>query len=294
MKVSVCMITYSHEKFIAEAINGVLMQECDFEIELVVSDDCSLDSTDIVIQNILRNHPRASRIKYIKQEKNIGMMPNFIFAMKHCLGEYIALCEGDDYWTDPLKLQKQVDFLEKNDDYVLCFHKGEILKTDGEIVDDFLTKVPENYENIETLTRFGNYILTPSVVFRNVIKEFPFEFELTPIGDYFLYIMLAEYGKLKKLEEKMCVYRYGGGFSSLNNINARLKANQLFSCLLSYLGDENLKKIILERKFVALDGFNSGAHYQYTLNKYLSSKKSYVDILKITVMKMINSIKVVN
>ncbi|MDP2088622.1 MAG: glycosyltransferase [Flavobacteriaceae bacterium] len=246
---SVCMITYNHEKYIAEAINGVLMQVCNFEVELILANDCSTDKTDAVIQEIIQNHPNRSWIKYTNHPQNKGMMPNFIWAMQQCKGKYIALCEGDDYWTNPLKLQKQVDFLEGNLDYVLCFHQVNILKTNGEIVSDFITKVPENYETIETLARLGNYIHTPSVVFRNIIKEFPFEFKHTPIGDYFLYMMLAEKGKLKYLGVNMGVYRYGDGFfsgnSSLEKVNSNLK---LFTCLGFYLKNEEIKKIILNRQ----------------------------------------------
>ena len=248
-KVSVCMITYGHEKFIEQAISGVLMQECDFEVELIIANDCSPDQTDVVIQNILENHPRASWIKYIKHDKNLGMMPNFIFTMEECKGEFVAMCEGDDYWTDPLKLQKQVDFLETNPDYVLCFHQVSILKTNGEIVDDFITKVPENYETIETLARLGNYIHTPSVVFRNVIKEFPFEFEHAPFGDYFLYIMLAELGKLKWLQEKMAVYRHGVGvISEMSGLKIANSNVILYSCMVSYLKNEELIKIIFDKQ----------------------------------------------
>jgi glycosyltransferase involved in cell wall biosynthesis len=251
MKVSVCIVTYGHEKFIAQAINGVLMQDCDFEVELIIANDCSPDNTDEVIQNILVNHPLASRIKYIKQDENLGMISNFIFAMKECKGKYIALCEGDDYWTDPLKLQKQVDFLEANPDYVLCFHQVNILKINGEIVDDFITKVPENYETIETLARLGNYIHTPSVVFRNTIKEFPFEFSQSPIGDYFLYMMLAEHGKLKYLEGNMAVYREGVGVWSdksvyFRNLNTALLHTYLFDYF-SRKEDHLILGILLER-----------------------------------------------
>lgn len=243
------MITYNHEKFIREAIEGVLMQDCDFEIELIIANDCSNDKTDDVIQNILEKHPKASWIKYIKQEENFGMMPNFIFAMRQCIGQYIALCEGDDYWTDPLKLQKQVDFLDSNPDYVLCFHQVDVLKTNGEIIDDFITKVPENYETIETLARLGNYIHTPSVVFRNIIKEFPFEFELTPIGDYFLYMMLVEHGKLKYLEDKMAVYRYNVGvFSQMTGLKIANSNVRMYSCMISYLKNEEIKKIIFDKQ----------------------------------------------
>ena len=247
-KVSVCMITYGHEKFIEQAIDGVLMQECDFEVELIIANDCSPDQTDQIIQNILENHPRGSWVKYIKHNKNLGMMPNFIFAMQECQGKYIALCEGDDYWTDPLKLQKQVDFLEANLDYVLCFHKVDILKPNGEIVDDFITTVPENYETIETLARLGNYIHTPSVVFRNCIKDFPSEFYHTPIGDYFIYLILAEHGKLNYINEEMAVYRFGVGIHSTHTQIKMAKANiKLFNLLIAYTKDSIVNEIYLDR-----------------------------------------------
>ncbi len=256
--VSVCMITYGHEKFIEQAIHGVLMQETSFEIELVIVNDCSPDATDLLVQDILINHPKASSIKYTKQQQNIGMMPNFVFALKECKGKYIALCEGDDYWTDPLKLQKQVNFLEANEEYVLCFHKVKILKLNGELVDDFITNVPENYETQETLARLGNYIHTPSVVFRNVIKVFPPEFSLSPIGDYFLYIQIVEFGKIKYLEEKMAVYRYGIGFFS--GFDRSIKEKKWIKTLLLIISstkNETVKGILLNKlnQYFKLDNF---------------------------------------
>ena len=126
--VSVVMMTYGHENYIRQAIEGVLMQNCFFEVELIVANDCSTDKTDLIIKDIIQNHPRGNWIKYHHHEKNVGMMPNFIFALHQATGKYVALCDGDDYWTDPLKLQKQVGFLEENEEYVLCFHKIKILK----------------------------------------------------------------------------------------------------------------------------------------------------------------------
>jgi glycosyltransferase involved in cell wall biosynthesis len=252
--ISVCMITYGHEKYIREAIEGVLIQKCDFEVELIIANDCSPDNTNSIIENILENHPEKISVKYFNHDKNLGMMPNFIFALQQCSGKYIALCEGDDYWTDHLKLQKQVDFLEANSDYVLCFHQVDILKLDGEIVEDFITKVPDDYETIESLVTFGNYIHTPSVVFRNVIKEFPFEFQLSPIGDYFLYIMLAEYGKIKYLNEKMAVYRFESGiYSKLEDSQKNKKWNRTLILILSYSKNDNVKSIIFNKIFKFLN-----------------------------------------
>jgi len=263
--VSVCMITYNHEKYIREAIEGVLMQECNFYVELIIANDCSTDDTDTIIKEILKNHPRGSWIKYINHKKNLGMMPNFIWGLEQCKGKYIALCEGDDYWTDPLKLQKQVDFLEGNSDYVLCFHQVSFLKTNGEIVDDFITKVPENYETIETLAKLGNYINTPSVVFRNIITEFPFEFEQSPVGDYFLYIILSQNGKLKYLQEEMAVYRFGVGIhSTQDKIKMAKSIFKFFSLLLSYFNNTKINQILLERQQSACDNLGYLIRNEYS------------------------------
>ena len=263
-RVSVVMITYGHENYIRQAIEGVLMQNCNFAVELIVANDCSPDTTDYIINDIIQNHPQGKWITYHKHPKNLGMMPNFIFALQQAQGEYIALCEGDDYWTDPFKLQKQVDFLEANPDYVLCFHKVKILKTNGELVDDFITKVPENYETQETLARLGNYIHTPSVVFRNILRKFPEEFEMSPIGDYFLYMMLAEHGKFKYMDEEMAVYRFGVGIHSVNSQIKMAKANfKLFTLLLSYFNNPKINHILLDRQLNALDNFEHLVRTEY-------------------------------
>lgn len=263
LTVSVNMITFKHELYITQAIEGVLMQQTNFDFELIIADDCSPDRTPDIINDIIKNHPQGNRIKYFRHNENIGMQENGIFAFNQCLGKYIALCEGDDYWTDPLKLQKQVDFLEANPDYVLCFHPIKILRPDGTIGDDFITKVPENHETIETLARLGNYIHTPSVVFRNVTRSLPFEFRLSPIGDYFLYIILAGYGKLKYLEDKMAVYRYNVGvisrMSALDIANNNVK---MYSCMIGYLKDENIKSIILDKQIrVVTEHYNMMESY---------------------------------
>ena len=142
------------------------------------------------------------------------MQNNFIWASEQCTGKYIAMCEGDDYWTDPLKLQKQVDFLETNSDYVLCFHKVNILKPNGRIVPDFVTKLPNDYQLKEVFFKKGNYIHTVSVMYRNFLIDFPELYRYTPEGDFLLYLMLTKFGKLGYLEDVMAVYRYNIGIIS--------------------------------------------------------------------------------
>ncbi len=240
------MITYNHEKFIEQAINGVLMQECDFEVELILANDCSPDKTDEVIQKIIENHPRASWIKYIKHEKNLGMMPNFICALTQCQGKYIALCEGDDYWTDPLKLQKQVDFLDDNIDFSGCFHN----------VWAFDTKTPNqnkkkwrNYEKnifdtsdaISTISLFH----TSSYVFRNQLDNFPDWFKKVFSGDMALLIFISEKGSLMLLNEFMSVYRKNenGVTSSLSEISFHEQRIELWKHYLKYLPEKYHQKL---------------------------------------------------
>lgn len=119
--VSVVMITYGHENYIKEAIEGVLMQICNFEIKLIIADDKSPDNTEILVKNIIQNHPNGHWIEYIRHTENKGMISNFIWALRKAESKYIAFCEGDDYWTDPLKLQKQVNFLDENKEYGLIW-----------------------------------------------------------------------------------------------------------------------------------------------------------------------------
>ena len=98
IKVSVCMITYNHERFIAQAIESVLMQETDFRVELVIGEDCSTDGTRAIVREFGERFPE--RIRLLLPEHNLGMMPNFVATLSACRGQYVALLEGDDYWTD--------------------------------------------------------------------------------------------------------------------------------------------------------------------------------------------------
>jgi glycosyltransferase involved in cell wall biosynthesis len=275
--VSVIMITYAHEKYIRQAIEGVLMQDINFEVELIIADDNSPDNTEQVVLDIASSHPNGKWIKYTKHNKNKGMMPNFIWTLEQCKGKYIAMCEGDDYWTDPNKLQKQVDFLEANPDYVLSFHKVKILKTNGDLVEDFITKVPENYETIEMLALYGNYIHTPSVVFRNLLNRFPDSYNQSPIGDFFLYMLLAQHGKIKMLDDNMAIYRYGVGFHSTQNnqyqIESFIKTLELIKgCIVSRV----IKDIIeLRINNLRLD----------TLPHFFKRHTTFFNILSVKILK---------
>ena len=132
---SIVTITYNHEPFIAKTIEGVLMQQVNFPIELIIAEDCSTDGTRAICQQYAEQYPELIRL--ITSESNVGAIANERRAMLAARGKYIAFCEGDDYWTDPLKLQKQVDFLESHPDYSVTFHRCKHYNVEThEMIDD--------------------------------------------------------------------------------------------------------------------------------------------------------------
>ena len=143
---SVCLITYNHEKYLKQAIEGVLMQHVNFEIELIIADDFSTDATRSIIEEYRVKHPKI--IKPILQAKNIGAANNWMDLMEAPVGKYVAYQDGDDYWTDPLKLQKQVDFLESHPDAVMCFTNIEVFDDDTQKLEPYWTKTEDKQYNI--------------------------------------------------------------------------------------------------------------------------------------------------
>ena len=190
--VSIMVITYNQEQFISDAIESFLKQKCKFPLEIVIGDDCSTDNTQNVIKEYQTKFPDL--IKPILNPVNLGPLTNAINVLEHCTGKYIALCEGDDFWIDPLKLQKQVDFLEQNNDYVLSFHNVIAInviddkRTRSELEQELFKKQPEEIP-VEHSTH------TSSMLFRNVIRNFPGDFDKIISGDSYLQFLLARYGK---------------------------------------------------------------------------------------------------
>ncbi len=215
--VSVVMITYGHEAFIRQAVEGVLMQDCDFPVELIVADDCSPDNTAGVMQEIMATHPRASWIRYIRHTQNKGMMPNFIWALGQANGKYIALCEGDDYWTDPCKLQRQVDFLEGNQEYVMCYTAVE----QRNLINGQRQNLGDKKERVFELTDFmkENYAFTLTVVFRNIFNFPVYQNHLlkVPFGDWMLYNIILKKGQAFYTPDLTGIYQVHGKNSDFHD-----------------------------------------------------------------------------
>jgi len=285
--VSISCITYNHSRFIKQCLDGFLMQQTDFDFEVLIHDDASTDGTQEIIKAYQENYPDI--IKPILQSENQyskGVRGiNSTFNYSRAQGKYIALCEGDDYWTDPLKLQKQVDFLEANKEYSLCYHRvnleiNGIVDTDeNDITEKRYKNIPDKTKiGIDDLLKQGNFIHTPSVMFKKTdLKEIPFETKYSTVGDYFLYIMLtADNNKfIKKLQDKMAVYRRGVGvYSSLKSIDMSYSMLQYKICILSYLKEDEQKKILLKQTIKHFNGIK-----KRELNKKRISDFTFKELL---------------
>ena len=167
--VSIVCITYNHEPYLRDALDSFLMQKTNFPIEIILAEDCSTDGTRKICEEYATKYPET--IKYIYRDQNVGYNENEYEAMSAASGKYIAYCEGDDYWTDSLKLQKQVDFLESHPDYSVCWHRCVHLNAKtGEELDDacalILAQGAEGMD-IDMDTYFSGWYTQPlTMVFR--------------------------------------------------------------------------------------------------------------------------------
>ncbi len=239
------MITYNHEAYIKEALESVIGQEGDFTFEVILCDDCSKDSTQKEIEEVLNSHPNSSRIKYFRHESNIGMMPNFIFALSKCSGKYIALCDGDDYWTDSSKLKTQFDFLEKNSQYVAAFHNSEVIKTDGNGL--FYNNKKTGKVTVEDIILKGGGVYpTASFFYRNIIDSTNFPKD-SRAGDSILIFSLIEKGDIFYDNSVVSAYRkhVGGVFTSIDGNREKTKEDIISNIriLLSYNQKSQYKAI---------------------------------------------------
>jgi glycosyltransferase involved in cell wall biosynthesis len=225
MKVSVCVPTYNHEAYIAQMLDGALQQQTSFPFEIVVGDDASTDHAPAIIQRYAEQHP--DRIRAYLHPTNLGPASprefagrnNVLFLLKACQGQYVALCEGDDYWTDPHKLQKQVDFLDAHPDFSICHHNVRVVYEDGSPEHLFNTADQKAVSTIEDLLRDKWFMATASLMYRNhfLTADFANWHAEAAAGDWALVIQLAARGKIGYLFEIMGVYRkHQGGLSNVH------------------------------------------------------------------------------
>lgn len=206
--VSIICPTYNHEKFIAQALEGFVTQKTNFPFEIIVHDDASTDRTADIVKEYEAKYPHLFANIYQTENqfsKEIGIIARITFAAAR--GKYIAICEGDDYWVDTKKLQKQVDFLDSNPDFAICFHKVKVKHENDEAKNYISNPIQKETSTFEDLAN-ENFIHTLSCLFRNhLFEKFPDWLAHSPIGDYPLHLLNAQHGKIKFFEDVMGVYR---------------------------------------------------------------------------------------
>lgn len=205
MKLTVCCITYNQEKYIGQMLDGIVNQRTDFDFEVMIGEDQSTDRTRKIIEEYQSKYPGL--ITILPGNENLGVRKNFAKTLLSGCGEYAAVCEGDDYWTDPLKLQKQVDYLDAHPDTDLCFHNTEIFYEDSG------RKELSNPPGQPVITDLHDliskwYIMTCSMVYRRNFSALPGWFTKVFNTDYALQMIISSNGsKVAYLPDTMAVYR---------------------------------------------------------------------------------------
>lgn len=295
--VSISIICYNQKDYISQAIDSVLMQKVNFKYEIVLSDDCSTDGTDLICKKYAKKYPNV--IRYIANKKNIGAVRNYIENYQRCNGKYVAYLEGDDFFIDPYKLQKQVDFLEKNLDYVICCSHVEKINSDGDFLGQLIGEMKDTY-SVEELCK-GDFIATPTCMVRNklvkTIPEWIFEFKGC---DWTFDILNAEHGKIKFMNERLSAYRVHsqGEWNKLSSkqqvsdvLNMVKKVNKYTD--FKYNSSFSEYAEALEREFIIIKRRNK----VYRILNYIKRNplffikpKYYKTLLKKVFLKLYNSV----
>jgi glycosyltransferase involved in cell wall biosynthesis len=244
------MVTYNHEHFLADALDSILMQETDFNFEIVVGDDCSTDGTRGILLDYQKRHP--DRVRPILHKHNVGMQRNTLATLEACRGEYIALLDGDDYWLSPKKLQSQVETLDSHPEYSMCWHNAYNEYEDG-MREDFVTKHDGPKRECVALEEvaFRNFIPTCSVVVRrHVLGDYPSFCLKSPFGDWLINVLAAREGSLAYIDELWAVRRvHPGGVNSMQSqlvtLPATLKCIETVDELLHYKYHRNAVNVML-------------------------------------------------
>lgn len=253
--VSICCITYNHEKYLAKAIEGFLMQKTNFQFEIIIGEDYSTDATRNIIENYRLKHPS---IQVITSESNVGAMQNEVRVQQLAKGKYVAMCEGDDYWTDPYKLQKQVDFLEKNHQYIICSHYSKVVNGQDQLIYQDANLIPLEYTYEDILNGNKGETRTCSLMIRNThaIKQLRYQewYSRCNAGDRFvkLFATAVTGKKIYVLPEIMSCYRVhsGGVWSLLNPKVRKRKMRSDFNIIIkNFKHTSNQKRIILKIYF---------------------------------------------
>jgi len=248
---SINCITYNHENYIADAIDSFLMQQTNFDFEILVGEDCSKDNTKGIVEKYMKEYP--GKIRLITSEHNVGAKKNFLRLIENSIGKYIAICEGDDFWIDKYKLQKQVDYMESHPECSLCFHGAKVVKIKKELTGRVVRPYSKNCisSTEDIIIGGGAFCPTCSLLYPKKLMEEVLEFYMKSHGsDYVLQIILASKGYAYYIDETMGAYRIGVNGSWTNNIVAGVN-----------IKEKRIK--VHEKSIIFLEDFNKYTNYKY-------------------------------
>lgn len=217
-KVTVCVVTYNHERYIRQCLQSIVDQKTDFDFEIIIGEDCSLDETRKIINEFKTNY--SNKILTIFHEKNIGAKENYKSVHFKANSDYISHIDGDDYWL-PGKLQAQVDFLTNNPNCSAVFTNAHVVSDLGDHIGIFSNGV-QKYIDTEKLIRSGNFLTHSSIMYRTKYRE-----HMIPLTDdfvdYLLYVRLAQRGALGFIDENLVTYRHKSSTSIVASANHKVR-----------------------------------------------------------------------
>ncbi len=259
-KVSVSLITYNHEKYIAACLDSIVKQVVDFGVEIVVSDDCSTDKTPEIVADYALKYPGL--IKPVFMEKNIGMVKNALATINACAGQYIAIMEGDDFWSDEHKLQAQADYLDQNADCVICYTNGYIFyENEPSRKEFFFTPAQQPLPKIDLDSYVRYHLLIPNntKMFRKADQPtvFPNWMYSSINWDWVLHVLQLRRGKAGYIDIVSLAYRRhaGAAFDAKNEENILLSGVSTTKAMNEYLNfkyNDSLKNLWWEYHELAL------------------------------------------
>ena len=268
----VAMLAYNHSKYIVKAIDSVLLQETSFTYKIIIAEDCSTDSTRKIILNYQRKFP--DKFKLILQNKNVGASQNNLDLLKNMDGKYIAALECDDYWIDPLKLQKQVEFLDKNKEYSMvftpAFRKYESSNKSNVVRNRYFNYNSDDFLLENILMLGGGFYPTCSAMFLNKIFDVNNSMEYLKIhstGDYPIAILAAIKGKIGYIDDVTSVYR----------VQDNSVSNKLFKICEDCIKDVKIK---YEKNIKFLNFLFNEIKINKKLERELLSKENYILLSK--------------
>ena len=253
--VSVMVQTYQHVAYIEQCLESVLSQQTSFPIEILVGEDHSTDGTRELCIEYAKKYPDIIRLFLHDRRNNIHINGNptgrfnLLYNLSRAVGKYIAICEGDDYWTNSHKLQRQYEILEKNPKYVGCFHETQQINIDGKIGNVYGKDAYRELYAEDTIATFSPFH-TSSFMFKNKIDQVPVWFSKVVSADMALFSMVAKFGPLLKIAEIMSVYRkLESGITNSESVidtyhEERINLINYLNKLHDYTYDEKAKRVI--------------------------------------------------